>query len=64
MNSKPSNVEPGPAENAAGGLYRTTLAGPGGSLADAFGNLEYSPQVERVLRHSKRDLLSVLSLWS
>jgi AraC-like DNA-binding protein len=58
MNSKPPNVEPDPAENAEGGLYRTTLAGPGGSLADAFGNLEYSPQVERVLRHSKRDLLS------
>jgi AraC-like DNA-binding protein len=40
------------------GLYRTTLAGPGQSLTDAFANLEQSPQVERVLRHAKRDLLS------
>jgi AraC-like DNA-binding protein len=40
------------------GLYRTTIAGPGRSLADAFANLETSPQVERLLRHPIRDLLS------
>jgi AraC-like DNA-binding protein len=33
------------------------LAGAGHSLADAFANLERAPQVERVLRHTKRDLL-------
>jgi len=40
------------------GLYRTILAGPGRSLADAFDNLEKSPHVSRVLRHAARDLLS------
>jgi AraC family transcriptional activator of pyochelin receptor len=40
------------------GLYRTTIAGPGRSLADAFAQLEQSPRIERVLRHAKRDLLS------
>ncbi len=40
------------------GLYRTTLAGPGRSLVDAFMNLEHSTQVDRVLRHAERDLLS------
>ena len=40
------------------GLYRTTIAGPGRSLADAFANLETSPQVERLLRHPARDLIS------
>jgi AraC-like DNA-binding protein len=40
------------------GLYRTTIAGPGRSLADAFANIEHSPHVERVLRHPKRDLVS------
>jgi AraC-like DNA-binding protein len=40
-----------------GGLWRTVFAGAGHSLADAFANLEKAPQVERVLRHAKRDLL-------
>jgi len=40
------------------GLYRTIIAGPGRSLAEAFANLEQSPQVSRVLRHAARDLLS------
>jgi AraC-like DNA-binding protein len=40
------------------GLYRTIIAGPGRSLADAFAKLEQSPQVSRVLRHAARDLLS------
>lgn len=39
------------------GLFRTVLAGAGHSLADAFANLEHSPQVERMARHVKRDLL-------
>lgn len=39
------------------GLWRTVLAGPGRTLAEAFANLECSPQVERVVRHAKRDLL-------
>src|ERR1700722_19729245 len=40
------------------GLFRTTIAGPGRSLADAFANLDQSARVERVLRHPKRDLVS------
>ena len=39
------------------GLYRTTIAGAGRSLPDAFAGMERSPRVERVLRHPKRDLL-------
>ena len=50
----PAPTDEGPPQ----GLYRTTLAGPGRSLADAFANLERSPQVERLLRHPARDLLS------
>ena len=33
------------------------LAGAGHTLAEAFANLEHSPQVERVVRHAERDLL-------
>lgn len=33
------------------------LAGPGHTLADAFANLERAPRVERISRHSRRDLL-------
>ncbi len=40
------------------GLYRGTIVGPGASLTDAFAIMESSPQVERLLVHSKRDLLS------
>jgi AraC-like DNA-binding protein len=39
------------------GLFRTVLAGPGHTLADAFANLERAPQIERMARHVKRDLL-------
>jgi AraC-like DNA-binding protein len=46
----------GTTQNA--GLWRTILAGPGQTLADVFANLERAPQVERVVRHPKRDLLS------
>ena len=52
--SKYATVDHAPPQ----GLYRTTIAGPGRSLADAFANLETSPQVERLLRHPARDLLS------
>jgi AraC-like DNA-binding protein len=45
-------------ESQPQGLWRTILAGPGRTLADAFANLEQSPQVHRVLRHAKRNLLS------
>jgi AraC family transcriptional activator of pyochelin receptor len=39
------------------GLFRSVLAGPGHSLADIFAKLELVPQIERVMRHAKRDLL-------
>ena len=46
-------------ESKAGseGLFRAILAGPGHSLAEAFANLDRAPQVERLSRHAKRDLL-------
>jgi AraC-like DNA-binding protein len=39
------------------GLFRTVLAGPGRTLADAFANLEHASRVERMSRHTQRDLL-------
>lgn len=42
----------------AAGLYRTTLAGPGRSLSDAFSTLERACPLARIWRHPKRDLLS------
>jgi AraC-like DNA-binding protein len=42
---------------ASEGLFRTVLAGPGHTLAEAFASLEHAPQVERMSRHLKRDLL-------
>lgn len=47
-----------PLPSGAGGLWRTLLAGPGHTLAEAFANLEHSPQVERLVRHKKRDIVS------
>jgi AraC-like DNA-binding protein len=38
-------------------LFRAVLAGPGHTLAEAFASLEHAPQVERMARHIKRDLL-------
>lgn len=38
------------------GLFRTTLAGPGRTLDEAFRNLEKVDLVERVCRHRSRDL--------
>src|ERR1700722_4827037 len=52
--SKPDNKT---HTNGQGGLFRTIIAGPGHSLADAIANLERAPQVERLMRHVKRDLL-------
>src|ERR1700682_3204101 len=41
----------------ASGLFRTLLAGPGHTLADAFANLERAPAVDLITRHKSRDLL-------
>ena len=38
------------------GLFRTTLAGQGHTFHDAFANLEGGRRVERVVRHSARDM--------
>jgi AraC-like DNA-binding protein len=54
-NRKPRS--PVQAPTAGGGLFRTTLAGPGRSLAEAFASIERAPQVERIWRHEARDLL-------
>jgi AraC-like DNA-binding protein len=40
------------------GLYRTTIAGPGRNLVEAFDAVVQCPRVGRIFRHSKRDLLS------
>jgi AraC-like DNA-binding protein len=40
------------------GLWRTVLAGPGGSLAEAFDNLERSARVQRLQRHAERGVIS------
>lgn len=40
------------------GLFREALAGRGGSLADAFANLERATQVTQLLKHPKRDLVT------
>jgi AraC-like DNA-binding protein len=59
MRSHPPKPDPAPTDvPPSQGLYRTIIAGPGRSLADAFAKLEQSPQVSRILRHAARDLLS------
>src|SRR6185437_6547779 len=40
------------------GLFRSILAGPGRTLAEAFANLERSSQVEHLVRHAKRDIVA------
>jgi AraC-like DNA-binding protein len=40
-----------------GGLFRSVLAGPGRTLAEAFANLERAPGLQRLSRHSRRNLL-------
>ena len=46
------------ASSRSDGLWRTIFAGPGRTLADAFANLERSPQVEQLVRHVERDLVA------
>ncbi len=46
-----------PESSGTVGLFRTSLAGPGRTLPDAFSKLEHAPLVERVTRHFSRDLL-------
>src|SRR5215831_3533182 len=59
MSSTTSKIDSkGGSTGMNGGLFRAVLAGPGRTLVDAFANLEQAPQVERLLRHPKRDLLS------
>ena len=47
-----------PPDGLAQGLYRTTIAGPGRSLPEAFANLEQSPSADRIVRHPERGLVS------
>lgn len=49
--------KPGANTTGRGGLFRTVIAGPGHTLAEAIAHLERAPQVERLVRHAKRDLL-------
>lgn len=58
MKSTRKGVSAPPDDPQPPGLYRTVIAGPGRSLAEAFANLEQSPHVSRLLRHPTRDLLS------
>ncbi len=41
-----------------GGLFRAFLAGPSGTLGDAFANLERTPGVQVIARHPRRNLLA------
>lgn len=53
-----SSVEPTPASVTDGaGLFRATIAGPRGSLVDAFRNLDQAPGLQRLIRHPRRDLI-------
>ncbi len=47
-----------PAAPDRGGLFRAFLAGPCGTLADAFANLERAPGVQVIARHARRRLLA------
>lgn len=47
---------PGPIAGAKG-LFRTTIAGAGRTLADAFANLDSASNIERVARHPHRRLV-------
>jgi AraC-like DNA-binding protein len=46
----------GAGEDPIKGLFRAALAGSGGTLADAFANLERATLVKRVVRHPGLDL--------
>lgn len=54
----PGAERPAPAAAEAGGLFRAFLAGPSGTLADAFANLERTPGVQVLARHPRRHLLA------
>jgi AraC-like DNA-binding protein len=41
----------------SGGLVRSELAGPGRTLAEAFASIERSPNVQRLSKHPRRNLL-------
>jgi AraC-like DNA-binding protein len=43
--------------SGGGGLFRAFLAGPCGTLGDAFANLESAPGVQMIARHPRRRLL-------
>lgn len=58
MSPNTTAVPPLSGDTRGPGLYRATIAGPGHSLADAFANIERSPQVSQITRHVVRDLLS------
>jgi hypothetical protein len=45
-----------PTTDPAQGLFRTALAGRGHTLSEAFEQLELGHHVERVFRHTKRNL--------
>ena len=46
-----------PAASERGGLFRAFLAGPSGTLGDAFAKLESTPGVQVIARHARRRLL-------
>lgn len=46
-----------PVTAEQGGLFRAFLAGPSGTLADAFANLERTAGVRVIARHPRRNLL-------
>lgn len=53
-----------PSVPERGGLFRTFLAGPSGTLADAFANLERTPGVQEIARHARRRLLAARIVFS
>lgn len=52
-----AGARPGLPLSEPGGLFRAFLAGPSGTLGDAFANLERTPGVEVTARHARRGLL-------
>ena len=56
MRKKPRKADVQPSVDPTQGLFRTSLAGPGSTLSDAFAKLEQAERVERIWRHRKRDL--------
>lgn len=55
--ARPAGATGAAAPSEHGGLFRTFLAGPSGTLGDAFANLEKTPGVEVIARHPSRRLL-------